>query len=240
MAPRPEIHPKARAIVFTIVAGFLLLIVTGLSLIVEEKSQTADYWVAHSFEVRSLLDRSLVLLLDAETTERGYLLTDDVSYLRSDASFSDLFALMTARLEAMVADHPSQQARARVLHERGVQRLRLIDAVIDDRRSEAVDSYGAGLRVRMERGKALTNDVRSLIGDMKAEEDRLLTDRRARKLRFDRSATAVILSASGILIAMGVGLVRIQRDLDRREKLEARLVQEKRDRERLIRDLERS
>jgi light-regulated signal transduction histidine kinase (bacteriophytochrome) len=37
-----------------------------------------------------------------------------------------------------------------------------------------------------------------------------------------------------------VGLVRIQRDLDRREKLEARLGQEKRDRERLIRDLERS
>ncbi|MEA2698281.1 MAG: hypothetical protein QOI66_2552, partial [Myxococcales bacterium] len=64
--------------------------------------------------------------------------------------------------------------------------------------------------------------------------------RRARKLRFDRFATAVILSASGILIAMGVGLVRIQRDLDRREKLEARLVQEQRDRERLIRDLERS
>jgi signal transduction histidine kinase len=217
-----------------------LLIVTGLSLIVEEKSQTADYLVAHSFEVRSLLDRSLLLLLDAETTERGYLLTDDVRYLRSDSSFSDLFALMTARLEAMVAGYPSQQARARVLHERGVQRLRLLDSIIDDRRSEALDSYGAALRVRMERGKALTNDVRSLIGDMKAEEDRLLTDRRARKLRFDRSATAVILSASGILIAMGVGLVRIQRDLDRREKLEARLGQEKRDRERLIRDLERS
>jgi signal transduction histidine kinase len=240
MTPRPDIHPKARAIVFTIVAGILLLIVTGLSLIVEEKSQTADYLVAHSFEVRSLLDRSLLLLLDAETTERGYLLTDDVRYLRSDSSFSDLFALMTARLEAMVTDHPSQQARARVLHERGVQRLRLLDSIIDDRRNEALDSYGTALRVRMERGKALTNDVRSLIGDMKAEEDRLLTDRRARKLRFDRSATAVILSASGILIAMGVGLVRIQRDLDRREKLEARLGQEKRDRERLIRDLERS
>ncbi|MEA2698317.1 MAG: hypothetical protein QOI66_2588, partial [Myxococcales bacterium] len=101
MAPRPEIHPKAQTILFTIVAGVLLLIVTGLSLIVEEKSQTADYWVAHSFEVRSLLDRSLLLLLDAETTERGYLLTDDVSYLRSDSSFANSFSVVTARLGAM-------------------------------------------------------------------------------------------------------------------------------------------
>src|SRR6266478_7494692 len=218
MPPRPQIHPKARAIVFTIVAGVLLLVVTGLALIVEEKSQTADYWVTNSYEVGSLLDRSLLVLLDAETTQRGFLLTDDVNYLRSGSSFADSFASLAALLEAMVADQPAQKARAGTLRERGVQRLRLLDAIIDGRRREALESYGAGLRVRMERGKALTDDVRALIGDMKADEDRLLTGRRARKLRFDRIASAIILSASGILIAMGVGLVRIQRDLDRREK----------------------
>ncbi|HVR60931.1 MAG TPA: ATP-binding protein [Polyangia bacterium] len=221
-------------------AGTLLLIVTGLTLVVEKMSQSADAWVTHSYDVDRALNQALRLLLEAETAERGFLLTDEPIFLRTGASDTDLFAVATARLEDLVSDNAVQKARARTLRDRGMERLRLLDAIVEERRAESLSSYGLQLRARMLRGKGLADQVRGLIADMKSEEDHLLAQRRAARDRFDHIATAVILSATGILVAMGVGLVRIQRDLDRREKLEARLVKEKRDRERLIRDLERS
>lgn len=236
----PEIHPKARAIVFTTVAGILLLIVTGLTFVIEKKSQSIDAQVTHSYDVDRALNQALRLMLEAENAERGFLLTDETIFLRTGQSDTDLFAVATARLEGLVSNNPIQKARARTLRDRGMERLRLLDNIVEERKSEALSSYGLPLRARMVRGKGLADQVRGLIADMKSEEDRVLDRQRAVKANFDRIATAVILAATGILVAMGVGLVRIQRDLERREKLEARLVKEKRDRERLIRDLERS
>ncbi|HEY2901930.1 MAG TPA: ATP-binding protein [Polyangia bacterium] len=241
MPALPEIHPKARAIVFTLAAGLLLLVVTGLAFIIEKKSQAADDSVSHTYEVGAALEQSLLLLTDAENLERGYLLTDDARYLQAVRTpFADRFAVLAARLEGLVSDNPDQKTRARALRGSGMDRLRLLDTIIDDRRAQSESSYGPPLRARLERGQFLTDQVRGLMNEMKAEEERLLDRRRQVKARFDRIAIAIILSASGILAGMGVGLVRIQRDLDRREKLEARLVTEKRERERLIRDLERS
>ncbi|HEX3693946.1 MAG TPA: ATP-binding protein [Polyangia bacterium] len=241
MAVLPEIHPKARAIVFTLAAGVLLLVVTGLAFVIERKSQVVDDSVSHSYDVAAALDRSLLLLLDAESMERGYLLTDDARYLQAaKPPFADRFAVSTAHLEGLVSDNPEQKARARALRGSGMDRLRLVDTTIDERLAESESSYGPPLRARIERGRFLTDQVRGLIDEMMHEEERLLARRRQVKARFDHIAIAIILSATGILAGMGVGLVRIQRDLDRRERLEARLVNEKRERERLIRDLERS
>jgi len=233
-------HPRARAIVFTIVAGVLLSLVTGLALVVLSKSHDTDYWVTHSFEVGHELDRAQNILLDAEASERGFLLTNEPSYLASLSPRAPQFEAETSRLLRMIQDNPLQVPQVERMRQAGVERLRLLDEIVQDRRRELASSYGPALRERMDKGEQLMQRVQALINELTADEDRLLAARRQLKLRFDRIATAVILSASALLVAMGVGLVRIQRDLDRRERLEARLVTEKTERDRLIKDLERS
>src|SRR5258708_31327426 len=199
MVALPEIHPKTRTIVFTLVAGILLLIVTGLSFVVEKESQSIDAGVSHSYDVDRALDRALLLLLEAESAERGFLLTDEPTFLRPDVSYTDLFAVATARLEGLVSDNPVQKARARTLRDRGIGRLRLLDAIIEDRKRGSLSSYGLPLRARMVPGKGLTDQVRGLIADMTSEEDRVLGRQLATNARVDRIATAVILADTGLL-----------------------------------------
>src|SRR5438477_6385548 len=67
--------------------------------------------VAHSYEVLTNLDTLLSLLKDAETGQRGYLLTGEDSYLQP---YRDAIANLNGTVEQLrelTADNPNQQRR---------------------------------------------------------------------------------------------------------------------------------
>src|ERR1700691_3715466 len=70
-----------------------------------------DGWVEHSHQVRIELSNLLSELKDAETGQRGYLLTGDDSYLDPDAAANVAIPSTLSDLRKLTADNPDQQRR---------------------------------------------------------------------------------------------------------------------------------
>jgi len=68
-------------------------------------------WVAHSYEVRVQIDRVQSVLADAETGQRGYLLTGLDSYLEPYTAALQQVTAVLDSLRTLTADNAAQQQR---------------------------------------------------------------------------------------------------------------------------------
>src|SRR5215468_6752969 len=90
--------------------------------------------VEHTHEVRTELERIQSLLTDAETGQRGFLLTGAVSYLEP---YTAALAPLPARLERLgrlVADNPQQQADLAALEQLIQRKATELTATIEARK----------------------------------------------------------------------------------------------------------
>ncbi|HEX5269251.1 MAG TPA: CHASE3 domain-containing protein, partial [Gemmataceae bacterium] len=71
--------------------------------------------VAHTHEVLTTLEQVLSLLKDAETGQRGFLLTGEASYLQPYEDARQSIETSLARLQELTADNPAQQQRLKDL-----------------------------------------------------------------------------------------------------------------------------
>jgi CHASE3 domain sensor protein len=78
LTPRPNDSRLLAAVVGGL--GFLLLAVLA-SIIASVASSEADHWAAHSLVVREASGHLFSLVQDAETGQRGFLLTSNDGYL---------------------------------------------------------------------------------------------------------------------------------------------------------------
>ena len=72
--------------------------------------QAAEFWVTHTYHVLNSSDSLLSTIKDAETSQRGFLLTGDETYL---APYDDAVGSVPGRLKELkelTADNPRQQA----------------------------------------------------------------------------------------------------------------------------------
>lgn len=157
--------------------------------------------VVHTHEVLAAVREAMSLLKDAETGQRGYLITGDPKYLEPyDAAVARVRGEVR-RLRDLTADNPAQQARAAALDRLVGTRLAELDETIALRRDAGFDA--ARRVVAEDRGKNLMDEVRRLMAEMEAEEQGLL-ERRAEAAdgRVRRSAGTVILLAAFALVAV--------------------------------------
>jgi signal transduction histidine kinase len=158
--------------------------------------------VEHTHEVRIELERILSLLSDAETGQRGFLLTGTVSYL--EASNAALAALPTRleHLRSLTVDNPGQQ-----------QRLAALDALIRRKATElratlvARERRGFELPARIvitDESKRAMDQIRTAVVAMGGEEGRLLTERSQREERAGRSAVFTTLGGIGLALVLAV------------------------------------
>src|SRR5678815_4212609 len=115
--------PRADRALQALLIGFLLLaLAVGGSLWLAQRQQTAFGWVQHTLEVQKQLATVLSHMQDAETGQRGYLLTGETDFLKPyNAAVAGIDKELD-RLDVSIADNPSQKARARkvrsLIHER--------------------------------------------------------------------------------------------------------------------------
>src|SRR5262249_1731275 len=82
-----------------------------------------DEWVAHTDEVVGQLEGLLSMLKDAETGQRGFLLTEDSKYLEP---YDDALLRVNrsiGRLQELMSDSPDQQARLAEVELKVAQKL---------------------------------------------------------------------------------------------------------------------
>ncbi len=182
-------------------------------------------WVAHTHEVLDLIDGVLLALVDAETGERGYLLTGQDPYLEPYERALPRLGDQLSRLDRETADNPGQQDRVRELRALVSARLALLEERIDLRRRKArdPDALAAG-----DKGRVQMASVRDLVAELKQNEERLLRDRVRQSDRAYRAAvTTGLLTAAAGLAAVGAFVWLVRRSLAARQRAAAAVEQQR-------------
>jgi methyl-accepting chemotaxis protein len=163
-----------------------------------------DSWVEHSHQVRIELSNILSELRDAETGQRGYLLTGDDSYLAPYTSALGSIQATLSSLRKLTADNPNQQQRLSTLSKPIDAKLAELKQTIDLRRTQGLD---AALKVVLTNvGKAFMDEVRAIVADADQEERDLLK-RRTDEAQASADMTQTIILWGGLLGTLAVCLI---------------------------------
>ncbi|HEY2797461.1 MAG TPA: CHASE3 domain-containing protein [Thermoanaerobaculia bacterium] len=216
-----------RGLGFRIAAGAALvaLALVGLGWIHDANARRlleANRSVAHSYRVLGATDDFLGLLLDAETGQRGYLLTGEESYLGPYTAAAGAVARSLDSLASVTADNPVQQRRVQAL--RGLADAKLGELAETVRLRRAGDTAGAMELVASDVGKRVMERIRETVDAIHSEEQALLTARIREAERSSRILRAATLGGAALVLALLVALILvIWRDLSGRARAEARL-----------------
>ncbi|NEQ26011.1 MAG: histidine kinase, partial [Microcoleus sp. SIO2G3] len=150
---------SAQQINFGLIIALLLLISTAAVFYRQiDRLQANQRSIQHSYEVRSSLDAVLSTLKDAETGQRGYIITGENQYLEPYQAAIGQIDPQLAQLRLLTAHDPQQQARLAKVEITIDQRLALIHESIDLRRNSG--KAAAEQLIVSGRGKALMDSIR--------------------------------------------------------------------------------
>src|SRR6267142_626797 len=108
---------KERRLVFWgfLVAAGILVFVGWESYRNTARFAEAYEWRKHTYEVLRNLDETVARLVDAETGQRGYLLTGDDAYLEPYRAAIKSIDQTIGNLKNLTSDNPNQQKRIQIL-----------------------------------------------------------------------------------------------------------------------------
>ena len=161
----------------------------------------ADGWVIHTVEVGQKLERVLSMLTDAETGQRGYLLTGDDDDL---AAYRESLSTIPPSLEdlaGLTSDNSRQQALVAGMRKAVADKLAELEETVSlasqKRREDAIRIVRSG------RGLKAMGEIRRLTAAMGVEEEQLLRRRRV------ASTDAIRVTIVRFAIAEGLALVLV-------------------------------
>ena len=131
----------------------------------------------HTHEVLEALERVVSQLDDAETAQRGFVITGEPRYLEPYHTGVVGVELAVPDVRRLTSDDPSQQRRLDVIESLIQRKLDELSQTIDLRRNTGFES--AREIVLTDAKKRTMDDVRAVITEMKQEEIRLLEQQNA-------------------------------------------------------------
>jgi signal transduction histidine kinase/DNA-binding response OmpR family regulator/CHASE3 domain sensor protein len=153
------------------------------------------------------LDELLSHVQDAETGQRGFLLTNSESYLSPYESALRATEPKLDQIEALTQDNAGQQDRLQLLRQHLEAKLAELDRTIELRRTIGLEAAVAV--VNSDRGKIEMDAIRAQIAAMADEETRVRTLRLAEmEAAQQRALLSTLLSAAlGILLTAAIGFM---------------------------------
>jgi len=185
-------------------AAVTLLLVAGISYRNANTLIDTERWVAHTHQVRIELADMLSELKDAETGQRGYLLTGEESYLEPYKATLTTLKTSLDDVKKLTADNPDQQRRLATIGSLADSKLAELKQTIDLRRTQGFD---AALKVVLtNEGKTLMDQLRNVIAEADHEEQ-ALADRRSDEARASSDMTMSVILWGGLIGTVLVGLI---------------------------------
>jgi methyl-accepting chemotaxis protein len=187
----------AVAIILQIVLGLLNL--SAVNSVVGNQHK-----VSHTYQVLRGVDTITSTLKDAETGQRGYLITDSAAYLAPYTAAQQRISSEVDAVATLTSDNKGQQARVATLRPLIEAKFQEMQQTIDLRKSAG---FGAAAAVVLQnKGKAVMDQIQGVLTAMSAEESGLLVTRdqasssQATHTRWSNSA-GIIIGALILLIA---------------------------------------
>lgn len=174
----------------------------------------SDQQVTASFDKRSELRKLLSELLDAETGQRGYLLTGDVAYLAPYQSALGQISTSVSTLQNLAGNNAGQQRQLAAMQPLITTKLAELKRTIELRRDTGFDA--ALKEVTTNEGKTAMDQIRAIIEDFDQQESdhikTLVSDGKAGA----QLTLAVLIWGSllGVIVVAAIGWV-ITRSLTR-------------------------
>ncbi len=208
-------------------AGTLLGIVAWLCFRESQKTREADARVVRTLIVRANITTLLQLLDEAETGQRGFVITGNPSYLAAYQNALRLLPGQMADLRTRTRDDAVQQADLAQLNQLIAQKTSEMGEVIRARETQGFDA--ASRMVSNNSGKKIMDRIRDLMASMRAEEVQVYNQRQEVSARDSRASTVYSLVGLllAVLIVLGSGLL-LARQYRRLERTEEELQQSER------------
>ncbi|MGF1923467.1 MAG: CHASE3 domain-containing protein, partial [Bacteroidia bacterium] len=202
----------------------------GLSLLLLILSSIASYvsinnlikntdLVGHSNEIMNNLDNTISTLKDAETGQRGYLLTGNRVFLEPYIGAKEKVAALYTKIKEETRDNPYHQRKIEELREILEDRLSIIEKTIKVKENGAnvTESY-------LLDGKVYMDKLRQIIKDMQAEEKQLLASSTAEMKLFAGYTPILIVFAAILSLLITIFFYRkVSSDFNKRVALQEKL-----------------
>lgn len=182
-----------------IAAGFALafLLLLGIGLVAYRSITvltSTSRLVTHTHQVLEHVAEVLSLLKDAETGQRGFVITSDESFLEPYQSATGNLPTVVKELRELTSDNPNQQKRIDEAEPLIAAKLAELKQTIDLRRKGNVEETNKV--VRGGEGKRIMDNIRMVLAQMDREERDLLKQRADEAESASSGAKATILYGS--------------------------------------------
>jgi len=164
-----------------------------------------DARVAHSHQVRRQLSELLVELVNAETGQRGFVITAEDEFLEPYTAALSSIDKAYAEVRQLTIDSPAHTARLGAMRPLIDAKLAELGRRIELRRSSTFEAAAAS--IKSGEGKRLMDKIRSIIGEMDRDETSLLDSRRRDAEASTEAANLVVIvgSIAAIMFTVIVG-----------------------------------
>jgi signal transduction histidine kinase/DNA-binding response OmpR family regulator/CHASE3 domain sensor protein len=165
------------------------------------------------------LDNVISTLKDAETGQRGYLITGDDTYLEPYKGAREKALQQLQLTRELTNDNPEQLHSCDVLQALIGQRMTVLQQAIElEKEKRTIDIE------QLSKGKLYMDSVRTVISLMKGREEELLAHRTATMQRFAEYTPGLILIAALLALTITIFFYRrVSKDFDHRSQLQQAL-----------------
>jgi signal transduction histidine kinase/DNA-binding response OmpR family regulator len=184
----------------------LFLVLAGavyLTVAFAQNERAEQGWVVHTYQVIDALRTLSSDASDAETGQRGYLLTRKDSFLAPYRAAEKRIARDLANFAALTHDNPDQQKRAEVLRGLMEGRLKVLNKGLAA--GSLATPVPPELMALLDQGKVVMDSLRVIVTAGLSEEHRLLDERVAQRHAVERAE--IVAAILAVLLALAVLLV---------------------------------
>jgi PAS domain S-box-containing protein len=203
--------------------GFVLIWLVLAASAVQSYRQTAQLassqaLVDHTHRVLAGLQSIVGTLTDAETAQRGFIITGDERYLVQHQAAATALPQEVQAVRALLSDNPAQQQRLAEVERTARMRLETITRSLSERqRPDGFDRARA--IVASGEGKQQMDAVRARVADMQRVEESLLEGREALAAqRFQIAVLSNLISTAVAVVMVGLVFMLVRRVLRVRQR----------------------
>lgn len=146
--------------------------------------------VTHTYRVMRNIDLAQTAILNAETGERGFIITDDRDFLTPYFNGISAFPLAINEIRQLTKDNVNQQDNVDKLEKAGAEKIKQLQICVDIMEKKGTEAAKAS--VLEMKAKQLMQHVRAASWAMQDEENKLLQTR-LDKLQSDTQAMTIVL-----------------------------------------------
>ena len=159
--------------------------------------------VAQTHQVRETIERLLSLLEDLESTQRIDLLTGENQYLQSYREASHNIEVVLHDLTDQTSDDRTQQQHLLALRPLIDLRLGLFRKLIDLRDTGRLEANE--LKIRLHLGKETMDKIKMVLGEMRDQEQALLTDWSKQADRAASFTLSIVVGGTFLTMMLAIG-----------------------------------